>query len=219
MLLVMALLAAQAQAANGQVAVEAKPRGTSPWILNDDYPVQDARRHHEGTVEYRLHIDTSGRAVKCDVLASSGFAGLDDSTCVLLMRRGRFDPARDAAGAAVESDRSGRFTWRLGASRPSRDGIDGSAGSVPVPPAGQLELTVAALPSGYRQPVKAGVLFDKDHRVTDCRIVESSGSAAVDRAACAQLRLLSPDKTARSAPAAGPQEYIVSFRVDAPAKP
>lgn len=217
MLLAIALLAAQA--ANGQVAVEAKPRGTSPWMTNDDYPAQEARRHHEGTVGYRLHIDTSGRAVKCDILASSGFAGLDDATCVLLMRRGRFDPARDAAGAAVESDQSGRFTWRLRASPPSRDGIDGSAGSLPVPPVGQLELTVAALPSGYRQPVKAGVLFDKDHRVTECRIVESSGSAAVDRAACAQLRLLGPDETAKSAPAAGPQEYIVSFRVDAPAKP
>ncbi len=295
----------------------ATPASRGPWMTHDDYPASENRQGHVGSLSFILLVSPAGLPARCTIAVSSGYPVLDKATCDILMRRARFSPAISVTGKATHGYYFGKFRWSLPGESPEKsmrshsaapnvielafpkpvsaaynrpietkvvfgptgdvvdceisqssgspaldrfacqqlqrlaipgagkssapgknDGLytvllrtdapypfgpardaNGTAGSLPVAQVGQLELTVAALPSGYRQPVKAGVLFDKDHRVTDCRIVESSGSPAVDRAACAQLRLLSPDETARSAPAAGPQEYIVSFRVDAPAKP
>lgn len=214
MLLVMALLAAQAQ--DVLPVTRAKPRTTTPWITNDDYPAVDARQHHEGTVAFTLQIDPSGHATKCDVTASSGYPGLDNGACFLLMRRARFDPARDASGKAVASNYPGRFTWRLGKAKPTRTGVDGTAGSKAPPPTGMLELVVAALPATYKQSAKAEIRFGPDRRVIECRIEESSGSAAVDKVACAQLRSLEDSSAGSKAEAA---EYIVSFRAEPVPRP
>lgn len=214
MLLVMALLAAQAT--DGEVAVKAVPRGTAPWITNDDYPVEEARQHHEGLVGVTLQIDVSGRATKCDVTASSGYPGLDNGACFLLMRRARFDPARDAGGNLVASTYAGRFSWRLGNAKPTRTGADGTAGSEAPPPPGMLELAVAALPSAHQQPAKAEIRFGPDHRVSECRIEESSGSAAADKVACAQVRSLADAGPTSKTETA---EYIVSFRAEPATRP
>ncbi|WP_084579838.1 TonB family protein [Sphingomonas azotifigens] len=218
MFFLMTLLAVQAQ--SEIPLTQAKPRTTTPWITNDDYPAEDARQHHEGTVGFTLQIDASGRATKCDVVASSGYPGLDNGACFLLMRRARFDPARDASGKAVASTFAGRFTWKLGKTPPTRSGVSGTAGSEAPPPPTALEVSVAALPAAYKQPAKAAVRFGADHRVSDCRIVESSGSAAVDRAACAQLRALASGPATKGT-TSGPETetYTVSFRTDPPAKP
>lgn len=214
MFFLMTLLAAQAQ--SEIPLTKAKPRTTTPWITNDDYPAEDARQRHEGTVGFTLQVDASGRATKCDVIASSGYPGLDNGACFLLMRRARFDPARDADGKAVASSFPGRFTWKLGKTPPTRSGVSGTAGSEAPPAPTVLDVSVAALPTAYKQPAKAAVRFGADHRVSDCRIVETSGSAAVDQVACTQLRNLP------AAPAVRPDvtaEYIVSFQVDAAARP
>lgn len=216
MLLVMALLAAQVAA---DASVQPSPRGDAPWITNDDYPMEEARAHHEGVVAFALQVDASGHAVKCDVTATSGYAGLDKQTCFLMMRRARFNPALEN-GRAVDSHVTGNFTWRLGSAPPYRNGVDGGVGvAAPILP-GALQLTVARLPSDYRQPARAALSFGTDQRVVDCRILESSGNSAIDRAACAQLRELAtaPSSNAGAA-AAKTAEYIVSFRTDAPAKP
>lgn len=214
MLLVMALLAAQAQ--DVLPLVQAKPRTTTPWITNDDYPAADARQHHEGTVGFTLQIDPSGRATHCDVTASSGYPGLDNGACVLLLRRARFEPARDAGGKAVASNYPGRFTWRLGRGAPARNGVDGSAGSEAPPAPGVLDIAVAALPATYKQPVKAKLRFGEDRRVNDCSIEESSGNSAIDRVACGQARKLVVASPSHQGEAA---EYVITFRVAPPAKP
>lgn len=206
--------AQQVPSANG--LVQAKPRTTVPWITNDDYPAADARQHHEGTVGFALQIDASGRATRCDVTASSGYPGLDNGACVLLLRRARFDPARDAGGKAVASTFPGRFTWRLGKGAPARNGVDGSAGSEAPPAPGGLDIAVAALPTTYKQPVKAKLRFGEDRRVNECSIEESSGNSAIDQVACGQARKLivaSPSHQAETA------EYVITFRVGPPPKP
>ncbi|WP_440846549.1 energy transducer TonB [Sphingomonas sp. 22176] len=212
----MALLVAQATT---EASVKPTPKGDAPWITNDDYPSEEARVHHEGVVAFALQVDASGHAVKCDVTATSGYAGLDKQTCFLMMRRARFNPALEH-GVAVDSHVAGNFTWRLGKAPPYRIGVDGAVGvPAPVPP-GSLQLTVAALPSDYRQATRAEVAFRSNHGVVDCRILESSGSVAIDRVACGQLRALAAAPASISgASAPKTAEYIVSFRTDAPAKP
>ncbi|WP_010542938.1 energy transducer TonB [Sphingomonas elodea] len=216
MLLVMALLAAQATT---EASVKPIPRGDAPWITNDDYPVEEARAHHEGVVGFALQVDVLGHAVKCDVTATSGYVGLDKQTCFLMMRRARFNPALEN-GRALDSRVTGNFTWRLGNAPPYRNGVDGGVGvAAPVPP-GALQLTVERLPSDYRQPARASVSFGTDQRVVDCRVLESSGNSAIDRAACGQLRALATAPSLKAgAAAAKTAEYIVSFRADTPAKP
>ncbi len=113
MLLVMALLAAQAQdSAKGPKPL--KPL-TSPgsWVTDDDYPPSAVRQGHDGTVAFQLQIDSTGLPAGCSVTHSSGYEELDQQVCSLLVQRARFSPARDASGKAVAAPYSGRFTWRM----------------------------------------------------------------------------------------------------------
>jgi TonB family protein len=114
MLLVMALLAVQAQdSAKGQQPL--RPL-TNPgdWVTDDDYPPVAARQAHEGTVAFQLQIDSSGIPAGCSIVHSSGHEELDQQVCSLLVQRARFSPARDATGNAIAAPYSGRFTWRMG---------------------------------------------------------------------------------------------------------
>ena len=92
----------------------ARPRGkTMGWVTTNDYPTSDLRQEHEGSVRYRLTIGVGGKVSDCTVVASSGFAGLDQATCANLTRRGQFEPATDDSGERVPGSYSGTVTWRL----------------------------------------------------------------------------------------------------------
>ena len=92
----------------------ARPRGkTGNWVTTNDYPTSDLRQEHEGSTRYRLSIDASGKVNNCTVVASSGFAGLDQAACANLSRRGQFEPATDETGARAPGSYSGTVTWRL----------------------------------------------------------------------------------------------------------
>ncbi|RHW17909.1 energy transducer TonB [Sphingomonas gilva] len=84
------------------------------WFPLDDYPPDAQRRGEEGTVRVRLSIDTRGRVSDCTVTSSSGSSSLDEKTCQLARRRGRFQPALDAAGNPIASTYNmPGVTWRL----------------------------------------------------------------------------------------------------------
>nr|WP_315381667.1 energy transducer TonB [uncultured Sphingomonas sp.] len=220
MFLVMALLAAQVQDSAKRPKPPTPLTNPSSWITDDDCPPSAKRQRHEGTVEFRLKVGPSGVPVDCTVTQSSSFDELDERVCGLLVRRARFWPARDAAGNAMAFTYTNRFTWRSGKAPPHRNGVDSGVGAgAPIPPA-ELQLTVAALPSDYRQPARAAVSFGTDQRIVGCRILESSGNSAIDRAACGQLRALATAPSSKAGVAAAKTAaYIVSFRADAPAKP
>ncbi|MBW0145437.1 energy transducer TonB [Sphingomicrobium clamense] len=81
----------------------ANPRGDVRGLFStDDYPSRALRNEEQGTVRARLTIDTRGRVSACTVTQSSGSSLLDDTTCRLLQRRARFDPATDSSGAKVQ---------------------------------------------------------------------------------------------------------------------
>lgn len=216
MLLVVALLAAQAQGASGRETPARPASPPSSWVTPDDYPNEEERQGHEGTFGFLLRVNAIGRPVECKVTRSTGYGALDSRSCSLLLRRARFDAARDAQGNAIESYYSSYFRWGIGS---TTAGLEGPARS-PGPAPAELNLTVAALPDGYRQPARVEIGFDESGRLNHCVIKESSGSAAADRAACGQLGRLAPAPKVNQIKSADPAlEYIVSFRADTPANP
>lgn len=85
-------------------AARATPKGNpGNWFTHDDYPAAALRANASGRVTVVLSIDTSGRVANCKVTSSSGNSDLDDTTCRLATRRGRFNVAKDAAGNPIPS--------------------------------------------------------------------------------------------------------------------
>lgn len=83
------------------------------WASTSDYPARDLAEGNAGTVRYEVTVNAEGRANGCRVVGSSGHPGLDTTTCNLVTRRARFDPARDDTGATVAGTYSGKITWQI----------------------------------------------------------------------------------------------------------
>ncbi len=91
----------------------ASPRGNAgSWATNDDYPSGALRREEQGTTGVRLSVGADGRVTGCDVTSSSGSKELDDTTCRLLQRRGRFNAAT-ANGEPVAGSWSTSIRWQI----------------------------------------------------------------------------------------------------------
>ncbi|WP_157696461.1 energy transducer TonB [Porphyrobacter sp. CACIAM 03H1] len=73
------------------------------WLTAVDYPGWLARAQMEGRVTVRLTVDREGRASSCFVTESNKPQLFDDAVCLGLMKRARFEPARNAAGEPVAS--------------------------------------------------------------------------------------------------------------------
>jgi protein TonB len=83
-------------------------------ITPNDYPEAARRREETGAVRVKLEIGASGSVTGCSVIASSGSALLDLTTCKVLKSRARFAPARDSSGQAVnDSYVTPRIVWTI----------------------------------------------------------------------------------------------------------
>ena len=80
-----------------------KPKGSRPILLASDYPKMAIDRLAIGVVEVVLNVDSSGKAVGCRMVRSSGHPDLDAVTCKRLQQRAKFDPAINRQGQAVTS--------------------------------------------------------------------------------------------------------------------
>ena len=78
-----------------------------------DYPRQARRAGIQGSVSVRFTVETDGTVSDCRVTRSSGHDELDATTCRLIERRFRYEPARDFAGRPVPEDVSRTFDWLL----------------------------------------------------------------------------------------------------------
>lgn len=88
------------------------PRQVSGSITDADFPASAIRAQAQGTTRVRLQIGENGRVTGCSVIASSGNAALDSTTCSLMQRRFRFEPAMGNGGpVASQTERS--MSWRL----------------------------------------------------------------------------------------------------------
>lgn len=79
-----------------------------------DYPPEAVTNHWQGTVVVDLVVGADGSPKSCATIKSSGHPLLDDTTCGLLMSRGKFTPETDKNGRAIESHfRPPSVKWRL----------------------------------------------------------------------------------------------------------
>ncbi len=93
--------------------MNATPIDPGSWVTSEDYPPDARRAGAEGRVEVALTVGDDGSVRACAVARSSGSASLDGATCRLILERGRFKSATDAAGKPVEGTYSMRFAWDI----------------------------------------------------------------------------------------------------------
>ena len=73
---------------------KAAPNGSpGNWFTDDDYPSDARRRDATGGVTILLTVDPDGGVADCRVVVSSKDKSLDDTSCTLARRRGRFEKA------------------------------------------------------------------------------------------------------------------------------
>ena len=78
-----------------------------------DYPRGARRAGIEGSVAVRFVVEADGTVTGCRVTKSTAGPELDATTCRLIERRFRYDPARDAGGRPVRETVSRTFDWLL----------------------------------------------------------------------------------------------------------
>lgn len=83
------------------------------WVSIDDYPAAARAAGEQGAVTLRLTVGIDGRASGCEVIASSGSAALDETSCTLAQRRARFTPAIGADGKPASGTIERRLRWSL----------------------------------------------------------------------------------------------------------
>lgn len=83
------------------------------WITSNDYPMGLVRMGQQGTTVILFRIGTDGRIDECRAVVTSGAKELDEAACNALTKRGRYTPARDAAGQPMAVHRVRRVVWRL----------------------------------------------------------------------------------------------------------
>lgn len=77
------------------------------------YPPGALKRGEQGRVAFRLTIEPDGSLGKCEVRESSGFAGLDNETCDILVRYGYLKPVMGPDGRTIRATRDGFIVWRI----------------------------------------------------------------------------------------------------------
>lgn len=96
----------------------AKARLIRGRIMDSDYPRSASRARAGGTVTVAFTVQTDGHASGCRIMKSSGNAELDETTCRLIERRFRYQPARNAEGKPVPQVVGwAQRWWQEGASR------------------------------------------------------------------------------------------------------
>jgi protein TonB len=85
----------------------------SSWVGPEDYPPAAQREERQGKVSIAFTINEQGRIENCRVTASSNSPDLDEATCRLVTRRGRYAPAMDASGNPTRQNAALTFRWQL----------------------------------------------------------------------------------------------------------
>jgi periplasmic protein TonB len=96
---------------DGEGGADRPPRQRRGRLSYDDAPDYIREQGIGGTVGVRYQIEADGRVSACEVTRSSGHPALDDVTCREIMRRFRFDPARDPRGNKVPSVMIQNHIW------------------------------------------------------------------------------------------------------------
>ena len=79
----------------------------------DDYPAIAIERALDGTVQFALLIDETGKVADCTVIATSGVAALDAQSCGIVKQRAQFKPAVGLDGKPAKNAVVQRVTWKI----------------------------------------------------------------------------------------------------------
>jgi TonB family protein len=82
-------------------------------FLPKDYPTSALREQAMGRVRIKVPVSASGEATGCEVVAGSGNADLDATTCRIILTRARFEPATDINEKPVRSVFVETIQWLL----------------------------------------------------------------------------------------------------------
>lgn len=91
-----------------------QPRGNpGSWANSNDYPSAALRELREGVSRFLIRVGSDGIVRSCEITETSGSPDLDATTCTLIMRRARFQPAHDAGGNPVEGEWRSAVRWEI----------------------------------------------------------------------------------------------------------
>lgn len=82
-------------------------------VSTSDYPTNSIRAGDEGVTTFEVTLDRDAKATACKIIASSGHSELDDTTCRLVLERGRFELAPGQTKSRQGSRYTNRIRWVL----------------------------------------------------------------------------------------------------------
>ena len=82
-------------------------------FLLKQYPPGARSRREQGKVAFRLTIEPDGTLSSCEVTESSGFSGLDNETCEIVVRYGQLKPVMGPDGRPIRATQNGFINWKL----------------------------------------------------------------------------------------------------------
>jgi protein TonB len=85
----------------------------SRWATTNDYPSISLKREEQGISRFRVVVGTDGKVKSCEITASSGSTQLDNTTCNLVTRRAKFQPATNESGERIVGTYSNAVRWQL----------------------------------------------------------------------------------------------------------
>lgn len=183
--------------------IAAQPIGPASWVQPQDFSPNIVKGRN-GEVRFVLAISATGIPISCAVAISSGWNDLDERACVLMLRRGRFQPARDMAGEPTAAVYRNRVTWWVGDGYPPK----------PAPLTMDIELTVAGLPEGVKNPtwIDVAMVVEADGKISACSPMlpqpaakPTSKKGKVEQRA---INLLGPTACARATQTWGPSAFV-----------
>lgn len=93
---------------------EPRPVGNpGSWARFDDYPMAALLKGRSGLVKFRLDVDETGAVKGCTVLERTNPIEFAKTTCAILLKRGRFEPALDKDGKPVRSFWVSSVRWMI----------------------------------------------------------------------------------------------------------
>ena len=105
--------AATAQAPSAAPPKETPREASNREFLLKKYPPGARSRGEQGRVAFRLTIEPDGSLSSCEVTESSGFSGLDNETCEIVVRYGQLKPVMGGDGRAIRATQNGFINWKL----------------------------------------------------------------------------------------------------------
>lgn len=83
------------------------------WVTTDDYPPAALREERQGVSKLTWQINEQGRVENCQVVSSSGSPDLDEAACRLIVRRGKYTPAKDQNGNPIRTSSGRTVRWQI----------------------------------------------------------------------------------------------------------